>query len=508
MRMPWVFPWVLAMAAFLAMMGCSEEETSPPLDGDEESSLDGDEESSLEDEQSEDELSEEGEGDGDGDGDVEAAPPMPVALCGMESYELLPRAQVGALLAWEEYPLFDMTPATIDNLMEKSGYTALSPVPYGGKAYRIRYTTQDKGESVEATAVVAVPANAEGIEDKSFPYALFLHGTTGFSDPCAPSRRDDGPAQGVLLAALGFITVLPDYIGLAGFGEPSTAHHGYLVGEQTAIGSWDALRAAEVFLSEQLADEVHANGQTVVWGGSQGGHAAMVTELYGPYYAPEYDVKAVVSLIPPLTLHPLAEAGLTTFSPPTVAFLAVLTTMRAWYGAPGSMAGVLTNTEPYFLAENAEEYVFVEEECNAGDDLEASTLEEIYAAEFITAVRAGDWESLEPWNCYLSENDLTLTSVAPLRQTPTLAVFSELDDLVITAPQREAYDALCEAGYQMEYIECTAAGHSEGAVWSLPEQLDWIRARLAGEPIATERLCTRGAPVCCSATPEEKCAAE
>ena len=61
------------------------------------------------------------------------------------------------------------------------------------------------------------------------------------SDICAPSSSDDALQLASLFASLGHLVVLPDYIGLKAFGNPSPELHPYLVGEATAIASLDAV---------------------------------------------------------------------------------------------------------------------------------------------------------------------------------------------------------------------------------------------------------------------------
>jgi hypothetical protein len=437
----------------------------------------------------------------------EALPQLPIALCDMAPYQLLPREQVGQLVSWE-FLLLDFTPRALDRILEQAGYTALSPVPFGAKVFRYRYTTQDRGELVEATATIAVPANAE-LPSEKLSFVLSLHGTSGFSPPCAPSGREDGPAQAAMMAALGFIGVAPDYIGLTSYGEPS-GKHGYLVGEQAAIGSWDALRAAEQLLAEEdfqleFDDPIRWQQKVLIWGFSQGGHAAFFSELLGAYYAPEYEVPGVASIVPPTSLFSVAQSGMETFSGPTAFAVPMFVTMRHWYGSPENMRSILVNEEPLKIADNAEDWVYTLDECNAGEHLDSDDInqvEHIYTQETIDAVLAEQWHEIAPWNCYIREAGLTTSSVPPLRFTPTLIVWSELDDLAIPAKMRGDVGILCDQGYQIEHMECMGAGHAEGAVWALPEQLQWLRDRLDGKALNETRLCTLHEPVCCSGTTE------
>lgn len=53
---------------------------------------------------------------------------------------------------------------------------------------------------------------------------------------------------------------------------------------------------------------------------------------------------------------------------------------------------------------------------------------------------------------------------------------------------------------RLEYIECQGASHTQGAIWSLPEQFSWVRDRLDGKPLT--KVCQRGVATCCSLSDE------
>ncbi|MBN1945748.1 MAG: alpha/beta fold hydrolase [Bradymonadales bacterium] len=444
-------------------------------------------------------------GDQEGDEPEEPPPPLPHAACSMAPYDILPPDRMGEVIDWHNDPVFDLTPAVVRAMLSEYQDIGLPEIAYGCRVVHFRYRTQDRGQEVEATGVLGLPANA-ALPEEPMSFAVFMHGTTGFSDPCAPSRDPmDAPPQACLLAALGYVAVLPDYIGMVGGGDPSTVRHAYLVGEQAAIGSWDALRASERLLDDDLAGTVEVDRRVILWGGSQGGHAALYTELVGPYYAPEYEVPGVVAAVPPTDLVALARLGMESLSPPTEGLVAMLTANRLWYGAPEDLTGLFTNADPIYLAENAESIVYPDDTCDPGEGLTADSVDDLFLPTFIDAVLEERFDDIQPWTCYLAESSLVSTSVPRLRDTPTLVVYSENDDLVVTAPHRLAFDRLCEMGYILEYLECAGAGHSEGAVWSLPEQIAWINSRLAGEPLDSGAVCQRGAAVCCRGTPEGRC---
>lgn len=435
----------------------------------------------------------------------------PLAQCGQEPYRLLPESQMGILLDWEEVDYGRFPPGLIDALLGGTDLASITPVPYGAQVYRYRYTTQDRGVAVEATAMLAVPTHANpSARSKSrreeLGWALYLHGTTGFSDPCAPSALPEGPALAALVASQGFVVVAPDYIGMNGFGAASTTTHGYDIGEQTAIGSWDALRAAQDLLGEAVRRLPYdVSDDVVIWGSSQGGHAALFTELYGPYYAPEFQVAGVVASIPPTDLKPLVKYGFQSLSGVTTLMASEMVANQAWYGSPDSLDGIFTNVAPYFMADNAYDYVFPQEECNPGDGLDGDSVDDLFEQEFIDRVLAEDWDALQPFTCFWEANSLRTSPVRPLRFTPTLMQYSEEDELVIMDLERPDFSRLCSEGYRLQYLECAGASHTDGALWSITNQVNFAKDRLAGKPMNPADVCVVHEPVCCPGSPADVC---
>jgi dienelactone hydrolase len=441
---------------------------------------------------------------------MQDGPPLPVDLCASSGYTLLPAAELGRPVDWDENDSFDLSGAALDGLLSMAGYDSLTPVANGLRLYRFRYTTQDRGVPIEATGMIAFPDKLEAAPAEPWPVALLLHGFAGANDACAPSADAFiGPAVPALLAANGFVVVAPDYIGMNGMGEGSTASHAPLVGEQVAIGSWDALRAGLTLLHGDLADEIEGElrDDVVIWGASQGGHAAFFTELVGPYYAPEIEVAGVAASAPAHSLVAVISQAMAEFSDPTALAALTLVGMRRWYEEPADLRGLLTNEEPWYFADSVEEALMGEmDECEPEVDFDADSIDEvgdIYTQAFMDAVLAGDWDQAEPWGCYVHESSVSSSSIPRLRATPVLAVYGSEDTLVVPEVQRADYELLCEQGWKLEQLECAMAGHAEGTLWSLPLQLDWLRARLAGEAQDPARACTWNPPECCPATPED-----
>jgi pimeloyl-ACP methyl ester carboxylesterase len=83
------------------------------------------------------------------------------------------------------------------------------------------------------------------------------------------------------------VIVATDYVGLGTAGP-----HPYLIGQGEARSVLDSVRAA------RQMPQLSLQPATVVWGHSQGGHAALWAGALAPSYAPDVHVLAVAALAP------------------------------------------------------------------------------------------------------------------------------------------------------------------------------------------------------------------
>ena len=106
----------------------------------------------------------------------------------------------------------------------------------------------------------------------------------------------------------------------------------------------------------------------------------------------------------------------------------------------------------------------------------------------------------------LVESGLTTTSVPRIANpSPSYGILfltGGEDPLVHTPIEREAFRTLCEAGLPAEYVECEGAGHGEATLWGIPEILDFVDARLAGETYTPPSSCEPPAATRCAGTPD------
>jgi alpha-beta hydrolase superfamily lysophospholipase len=172
-------------------------------------------------------------------------------------------------------------------------------IPPGARAWRILYTsTRLDGAPAIASAIVMV---AEKPVTQPRPVVAWAHGTTGIARGCAPSLSPkpfaNVPALKELLAE-GWAYVATDYTGLGTSGP-----HGYLVGDDAARSVLDAVRAA------RKIPDIGLDTRSVIWGHSQGGHAALWSGIRAPAYAPDVPVLGVAAFAPASDLSALLAAA-------------------------------------------------------------------------------------------------------------------------------------------------------------------------------------------------------
>jgi len=161
-------------------------------------------------------------------------------------------------------------------------------LPAGVRGWRIFYaTTVDDNTPATAVATVFAPIDPPA---GPRPVIAWEHGTTGLLQKCMPSLLSF-PTKGIperdRIVKAGWVVVATDY-SFAEKGGP----HPYLIGEGEARAALDSVRAARQ-MSQLTLDK-----RMVVWGHSQGGHAALWTGIVGPRYAPDLEIRGVVAIAP------------------------------------------------------------------------------------------------------------------------------------------------------------------------------------------------------------------
>jgi pimeloyl-ACP methyl ester carboxylesterase len=165
-------------------------------------------------------------------------------------------------------------------------------LPAGMIGWRILYTTT-VNDKTSATAVAVVIASSRPSAGPR-PVITWEHASTGVLQRCMPSLWSE-PVFGIpaidRIAAANWVIVATDY-SFAEKGGPLP----YLIGEGEARAALDSVRAA------RQMSELKLDPRTVVWGHSQGGHAALWTGIIGPRYAPDIKIVGVAAIAPAANL--------------------------------------------------------------------------------------------------------------------------------------------------------------------------------------------------------------
>lgn len=133
--------------------------------------------------------------------------------------------------------------------------------------HKVNYKTVFKNGNIQASGLVCLPKN-----DGDYPVLCFQNGTNTEHSK-APSANPGDDLFSILesVASMGFIVVIPDYIG---FGASSQLVHPYLHAESTTQSILDMLRAANEFSKDE--DIVAKPTKDLfIFGYSQGGWATM-----------------------------------------------------------------------------------------------------------------------------------------------------------------------------------------------------------------------------------------
>lgn len=334
-------------------------------------------------------------------------------------------------------------------------------IPESARAWRILYTTtRDEGVPAVASGIVMVAADAPA---GPLPVIAWAHGTTGYATNCAPSALADPLVAGALPAmdqiiAHQWVLVATDYVGLGTEGP-----HPYLIGQGEGRSVLDAVRAARALDQIEMAEE------TVVWGHSQGGHAALWTGQLAESYAPDVNVIGVAALAPASDAITLT-ANLPTITGGSVFGSYVIEAYTETY-PDVDFNRYITPTARTLVREMASR-------CLSEPGVLVSVLSALSIAKDRSIFTADPTSG--PFGERLRENTPTGPISAPLFIGQGLA-----DPLIDPAMQQAYVDARCAAGQPVEYRTYAGRGHMEVVAPDSPligDLLEWTTARLTHEP--------------------------
>ena len=334
-----------------------------------------------------------------------------------------------------------------------------------GTLWRVMYHSRSlQDNDIVVTGLIAVPTSTP--PPGGFPVVSWAHGTTGIADTCAPSLEPalyTAIANGLL--DKGYLVTGTDYEGL---GTPG--RHPYIVGESEARGVLDIVRAAR-----QLPD-LHASDRYLVWGHSQGGHAAMFSLHIADGWAPELHLVGVVAGAPPSQLL-LINSYLQT-SPFKYYILMAAAGFNAAYGdqrAP--LDAVLTPAGVQTLGD-------VDQGCTG--ELAQKTA----GLDYHTLQKA-DPATVPAWTQLLKENDPGQFTQAS--REPLLIIQGGNDEQVPVISTQLLFTHLCQIGQTEQRWVYPGQSHAGVIPPSLGDMETWIDHRFAGAP-APDATAPKGQP--------------
>lgn len=325
---------------------------------------------------------------------------------------------------------------------------------YRAKAYRILYVSQNlKGEKigVSGMAMVSTFPNNGAMR----PVVAWAHATTGVARKCAPSLRSDPLAiPGAKdMIVKGYTVVATDYPGLGTSGQVP-----YLIGLGEAQAVLDSVKAVRGLT------EAQAGNKFVLWGHSQGGHAALFAASVAKSYATELSLLGVAAAAPATNLAALLDDDINTAPGRILAAMTLLSWSRS-FGFP--LDGLLTQ-DSLKIVEHIDKHCVDD----LGGKLGAFSAEQDLGASFLTY----DPGSRQPWRGLLATNNPAASPIG----VPILIAQGEQDSLVLPSITADFVRNLCRAGKTVSYLTMPQVDHGMIANKSASAVVTWMESRFKG----------------------------
>jgi acetyl esterase/lipase len=323
----------------------------------------------------------------------------------------------------------------------------------GMSAWRIRYVTggRDGVAEQEATGMVLAPLDQMGGPPRGV--VAWTHGTWGVASKCAPSQSEDffDLTPAIDAVRMGYVVVAPDYPGLG-----TDSAHPYLIGQPAAQSVLDIVRAA------RSQPELRSGSQFVVWGESQGGHAALWTGMIAAS-APDLELLGVAAGAPPTDL----AANLREASDDNARTFLTALTSDSWSRYFGFDLDIGKRRSPAIVRKLASNCISLSSTPRLGALIGMLALR--------SDLKNFDMAATAPWSKLVRDN-----SAAPTFTAPLLIAQTEEDPLVAPAVTRRFALKACDRGLPVRWVSLPGKDHATTARQSEIETLQWIDDRFAG----------------------------
>lgn len=326
---------------------------------------------------------------------------------------------------------------------------------YRAHAYRILYVSRNlKGEKIGVSGMAVVSTLPTGGATR--PIVAWAHGTTGVARKCAPSLRSDPLAiPGVKdMIVRGYTVVATDYPGLGTVGQVP-----YLIGHGEAQAVLDSVKAIR-----GLA-EAQAGSRFVLWGHSQGGHAALFAANLARSYAGELTLLGVAAAAPATNLGVLLDDDINSTAGRILAAMTLLTWSRN-FGI--SLEGLVTESTLKIVQH-------IDKHCvdDLGGELGALFTEEDLTGRFLNY----DPDTRQPWRGLMAENTPDALPIG----VPAFIAQGSADTLVLPQVTADYVRALCGRDRAVSFLTVPGVDHGLIAEKSASQAVNWMEGRFKGD---------------------------
>ncbi len=188
--------------------------------------------------------------------------------CRRTSEDPQPTQPSGQDLFVSAQPVITIPRLQLQALAALGGFGAFVPqLKYDATYYKFLYKTTYKGQLIQVSGLLGVPLNTP-----SPPALLSAQHGTMFRQADAPSNFPNAFTGFELFASAGFVTVIPDFIGLGASSNVVQPYYDKATSASTVV---DMLKAAQYFLQQQ---SITTNKNLFLIGYSQGGYVTMAAQ--------------------------------------------------------------------------------------------------------------------------------------------------------------------------------------------------------------------------------------
>ncbi|NNN22359.1 MAG: alpha/beta fold hydrolase, partial [Acidimicrobiales bacterium] len=357
----------------------------------------------------------------------------------------LPSAQPGTLIRYEKV-------------------TGIPGVPSGATLYRILYHSRSiYNVDIPESGYVIVPGTTA--PSGGYPVISWAHGTTGAAPICAPSLFETDGAGTYLVPQIskyvgaGFLIAATDYEGL---GIPGGIHP-YLLGESEGRAVLDAAKAAMQLPNIKVSNKV------IIYGHSQGGHAALFAGELAPTYASDLKILGVVAAAPATGLTTILAVALAPQFAGAKGF--IVTAAWTW----GKTYKNLPETDMFSSLGISIGNKYVDQVCTG-------TLDKIMQNDPTSSILLASAQSNPDVLAHAKENN-----PGQVKTDAPMLVVQGTSDTTVPPILTDAYvtSSACPIGDTIDYIHFTGATHGTIVKVAAPTILSWMQARLAGTTAPT-----------------------